>query len=136
MRVRARADVCKVRNQRQREGKHGAWGQRGKKTKRLEERVGGRKRMGTGGVGFENPCLKSHETEISSSFTGKYLKPTMKFHKTYSSIGHNTADWFQKRINIFQIPVESFAFQFLPECHSGRNVSKINSGVLQRKRGT
>ena len=92
--------------------------------------------MGTGGVGFENPCLKSHETEISSSFMGKYLKPTMKFHKTYSSIGHNTADWFQKRINIFQIPVESFAFQFLPECHSGRNVSKIDSGVLQRKHGT
>ena len=89
-----------------------------------------------GGMGFENPCPESHESQISSSFTGKCLKPAMQFPKTYSSIGHNAADWFQERINIFQIPVKSFAFQFLPECHSGRSVSKIDSGVLQRKHGT
>ena len=134
VRVRARADVYKLRNQRQREGK-GDWRVREERKPRgLEERVGGRKRMG--GMGFENPCSESHETQISSSFTGKCLKPAMQFHKTYSSIGHNAADWFQERINIFQIPVKSFAFQFLPECHSGRNVSKIDSRVLQRKHGT
>ena len=135
MRVSARADVYKGRNQRQREGKDGDWGVREeRKPKGLEERAGGGKRMGR--MGFENPSLESHEAQISSSFTGKCLKPAMQFRKTYSSIGHHVADWFQERINIFQIPVKGFAFQSLPECHSGRNVSKIDSGVLQRKHET
>jgi hypothetical protein len=57
----------------------------------------------------------------------------MQLHNTYPSIAHNVEDGFQEWINIFQVPAKSFTFQFLPECHSGRNVSIVNSRVLKIK---
>lgn len=62
---------------------------------------------------------------------------TMKQFKshTYSSIADNVGDWLQKWVDSFQVPVKGFAFQFLPECLSGRNIPIVDSRVLKRKYG-
>lgn len=81
-------------------------------------------------MGLGNPFLGSHVIQVSLSVTVKYLKSETQFHNTYSSIAYNVVDWLQDWINIFQIPIKSFTFQVFPECHSGRNVSIIDSRVL------
>lgn len=108
---------------------------RGLKRKKLRKELGvGRE---SGRMGFGNPCPGSHEMiQVSWSFISKHLKSEMQFHETCSSIARSAVDWLQDWINIFQIPVKSFAFQFLLKCHSGRNVSKIDSRALQIKHGT
>lgn len=88
-----------------------------------------------GRMGFGNPGLDSHAVWVSLSFTAKRLKSEMRFHQTYSPIAHDAVDWLQDRIDIFQIPIKASAFQFLPERLSGRNVSNIDSRVLQREHG-
>lgn len=50
----------------------------------------------------------------------------------HSSIAHDVMDRLQDWINIFQVPVKGFTFQFLPECSSGRDVSIINPRALKK----
>lgn len=102
---------------------------RGPKDKNLRKELGGRK-ISLGRMDFGNAFLSCHVIHIPLPFIVKYLKPEVRFHDTYSSIARNVVDWLQVWINILQIPVKSVTFQFLPECHSGRNVSKIDSRVL------
>lgn len=93
-----------------------------------KEAAGPGREWGRRGLGSH--FLGSHVIQVSWSFTVEHLKPEIQFHNMYSPKAHSAVDWLQDRINIFQIPVKTSTFQFLPECLSGRNVSQIDARVL------